>query len=223
MSESTYIEALRRAKADLTKAIMARDQLNLEIVRLQQLVRALTYQAVKKDEMTKTDAEAPAEVIGFTEAVLTIVRASEEALTARNIRDRLVELGYELGRYANPLGFVHSVLGRLEEQGKIRQSQPGVYVFNNAFFQALLRAGIDSVPPSPGDIPELSVQSPPAKPELTSRQQQLINLVAKGLTNKEIASHLNLSEFTVKNHLKRILKYADEGRRSEALGKNRTA
>jgi len=41
---------------------------------------------------------------------------------------------------------------------------------------------------------------------LTLRQQQLISLVAKGLTNKEIASQLNLSEFTVKNHIHRIMR-----------------
>ncbi|MGB2629079.1 MAG: response regulator transcription factor, partial [Candidatus Acidiferrum sp.] len=32
---------------------------------------------------------------------------------------------------------------------------------------------------------------------LTHRQLQLMNLVAQGLTNKEIAAHVNLSEFTV--------------------------
>ena len=40
-----------------------------------------------------------------------------------------------------------------------------------------------------------------ARPNLTLRQQQLVGLVAKGLTNKEIASRLNFSEYTVKNHL----------------------
>jgi len=49
------------------------------------------------------------------------------------------------------------------------------------------------------------------------RQQQLVTLVAKGLTNKEIASHLNLSEFTVRNHIHRILKQVDAGSRSEAV------
>ena len=55
------------------------------------------------------------------------------------------------------------------------------------------------------------------KPDLTLRQQQLVTLVAKGLTNKEIASHLNLSEFTVRNHIHRILKQVDAGSRSEAV------
>ena len=52
---------------------------------------------------------------------------------------------------------------------------------------------------------------------LTIRQQQLISLVAKGLTNKEIASHLNLSEFTIKNHLHRIMKHVEAGSRHEVV------
>ncbi len=55
------------------------------------------------------------------------------------------------------------------------------------------------------------------RPSLTLRQQRLIALVAKGLTNKEIASRLNISEFTVKNHIHRILKNVDAGSRSQAV------
>jgi DNA-binding NarL/FixJ family response regulator len=40
---------------------------------------------------------------------------------------------------------------------------------------------------------------------LTRREQQLVPLIAQGYTNKEIASHFNLSEQTVKNHIHRIL------------------
>lgn len=39
---------------------------------------------------------------------------------------------------------------------------------------------------------------------LTRREQQLIPLIAKGFTNKEIANHFCLSEQTVKNHLYRM-------------------
>ena len=41
---------------------------------------------------------------------------------------------------------------------------------------------------------------------LTRRQQLLVPMIAQGLTNKEIASHLNLSEQTVKNHVHGILR-----------------
>jgi DNA-binding NarL/FixJ family response regulator len=52
---------------------------------------------------------------------------------------------------------------------------------------------------------------------LTMRQQQLISLVASGLTNKEIASQLNLSEFTIKNHLHRIMKQVEVESRYEMV------
>ncbi len=64
---------------------------------------------------------------------------------------------------------------------------------------------------------EMSLQNSTSRPDLTLRQQQLVTLVAKGLTNKEIASHLNLSEFTVRNHIHKILKQVDAGSRSEAV------
>jgi DNA-binding NarL/FixJ family response regulator len=64
---------------------------------------------------------------------------------------------------------------------------------------------------------EMTLQNSTSRPDLTLRQQQLVTLVAKGLTNKEIASHLNLSEFTVRNHIHKILKQVDAGSRSEAV------
>jgi len=41
---------------------------------------------------------------------------------------------------------------------------------------------------------------------LSRREQQLVGLIRHGLSNKEIGSHLNLSEQTVKNHIHRILR-----------------
>lgn len=41
---------------------------------------------------------------------------------------------------------------------------------------------------------------------LTRREEQLMPLIDRGLTNKEIAAQLNLSEKTVKNHVHRILR-----------------
>lgn len=64
---------------------------------------------------------------------------------------------------------------------------------------------------------ETRVKHKNLKPDLTLRQQQLIALVAKGLTNKEIASRLNLSAFTVRNHIHRILKQVAAESRSQAV------
>jgi DNA-binding NarL/FixJ family response regulator len=56
-----------------------------------------------------------------------------------------------------------------------------------------------------------------SKVVLTLRQQKLMRLVTNGLTNKEIAEELHLSEYTVKNHMSRILKQLDAENRSEAV------
>jgi DNA-binding NarL/FixJ family response regulator len=55
-----------------------------------------------------------------------------------------------------------------------------------------------------------------ARFELTQRQRQLMSLVAMGMSNKEIATNLNLSEFTVKNHIYRVMKQVDAQTRHEA-------
>ncbi len=52
--------------------------------------------------------------------------------------------------------------------------------------------------------------------DLTRRQRELMSLVAMGLSNKEIAANLNLSEFTVKNHIYRVMKQVDAQNRHEA-------
>jgi DNA-binding NarL/FixJ family response regulator len=41
---------------------------------------------------------------------------------------------------------------------------------------------------------------------LSRREQQLTQMIGEGLTNKEIASQLNLSEQTIKNHVHRMLR-----------------
>jgi DNA-binding CsgD family transcriptional regulator len=37
------------------------------------------------------------------------------------------------------------------------------------------------------------------------------------MTNKEIAASLNLSQFTVKNHLRRVMRQVDASSRSDAV------
>jgi DNA-binding NarL/FixJ family response regulator len=51
----------------------------------------------------------------------------------------------------------------------------------------------------------------------TRREQQVIPLIAQGLTNKEIACELGLSEQTVKNHVHRIMRKAGIGERLQIV------
>ena len=63
---------------------------------------------------------------------------------------------------------------------------------------------------------EAEQQGSPAN-ELTCRQRQLMALVAKGMTNREIASSLRLSEFTVKNRIHRIMTHLQADSRHSAV------
>jgi len=50
---------------------------------------------------------------------------------------------------------------------------------------------------------------PPALDELTEREQEILLLVARGLTNDEIAARLIISPLTAKTHVRNILRKAD--------------
>ena len=56
---------------------------------------------------------------------------------------------------------------------------------------------------------------------LTRRQQQLVPLLSQGLTNKEIGSHLNISEQTVKNHIHEIMRRMGANNRLQVIDQAR--
>ena len=65
---------------------------------------------------------------------------------------------------------------------------------------------VEREPPTLVAVPE---QHPPADEpteRLTSREQEVALLVARGLTNRQIADELSISEHTVANHMRKILK-----------------
>lgn len=65
--------------------------------------------------------------------------------------------------------------------------------------------------------PESSYSTGATASRLTHRQVQLMNLVANGLSNKEIAASLNLSQYTVKNHLRRVMRQVEARNRYDAV------
>lgn len=139
MTDETYTQALRKAKAQLIRAIQEREKLDLEIARLNQLVKALSAE-LETDKPTRFDAmeETLASGVGFTDVIKSIVNRSEKPMTPKHVRDMVVMSGYDLSRYANPMAMIHQTLKRLAEQNRIREFSDGTYG-RTALYEALLK------------------------------------------------------------------------------------
>jgi DNA-binding NarL/FixJ family response regulator len=55
-------------------------------------------------------------------------------------------------------------------------------------------------------------------PLLTDREEQILKLIADGLTNREISGHLSISESTVENHVHHIYAKLGISNRAQAVG-----
>lgn len=64
-----------------------------------------------------------------------------------------------------------------------------------------------------------SMQNPPgqSKPPLTQRQELVLRCLLDGISNKEIADMLHVSEETVKTHVAAILRHFDVQNRTQAV------
>jgi len=76
-------------------------------------------------------------------------------------------------------------------------------------------ANIGLVPTANSRLNELAVGAP----RLTRRQKEVIQLIVKGMPNKEIARKLKLSHSTVKVHVADIMRKLDAANRTHAVAK----
>ena len=113
---SKYRRALQAARGELASLESAREQVDQRISQLRQTVGALSILCHEE-----------AEPRGFTEAVRDVLRASVEALTPAEVRDRLGSSGFAIDGYSNPLASIHVILKRLVTSGEARsfEGPPG--------------------------------------------------------------------------------------------------
>ena len=83
----------------------------------------------------------------------------------------------------------------------------------------LCRALFSQVAVQKPTLPNFDVQN---QLGLTRREQQLVEMVSHGFTNKEIAAKLHLSEQTVKNHVHRMMRKVGVRNRLQAVETVRT-
>lgn len=96
---------------------------------------------------------------------------------------------------AGAMGFVPKDASALDVVAAVRSVARGEAVCPPRFCRTLF------------DCVAQATESPKTKGRLvlTRRERQLVPMIEQGLTNKEIAQQLSLSEQTIKNHIHRIL------------------
>jgi two-component system, NarL family, response regulator YdfI len=142
-----------------------------------------------------------------------------------------------------PANSTDEALERLQAQGLLRDSR--VIILNNArassWTNHALRAGVRGILPSdvgamqleaaleavtrgliilhPGDTQPANDELEPIDyvEPLTAREREVLQMLAQGRGNKDIAARLNISEHTVKFHVASILGKLGAGTRTEAV------
>jgi len=87
----------------------------------------------------------------------------------------------------------------------------------------LVSCGGTCVPPSFVKHGSLAQAAPVAESNVTHRQREVLQLLAEGLSNKQIAYRLQLTEGTVKLHVAAILKSLGATNRTQAVSAGRSA
>src|SRR5271156_2916875 len=150
-----------------------------------------------------------------TEPNIVVLDSVSKALSQDRVVGRLLEARPEIGVVMVGMEADEGVFLRLVQEGVLG------YVLTDASAMEVGRAIRDVAAGEAVCPPSLSlalfrfVAQPQMIPprvsikksmDLSPRQQQVARLIREGLSNKELAARLNLSEQTVKNHVHRMLR-----------------
>jgi len=117
--------ALTKAKTKLDQLVSERTRIEKEIVDWKRVVDSLTAVSEEPSDELPADVNVGAALsslltLKFTDGVRTVLEAAGGTLTAPQIRDHLVNLGFDFSKYKQELVPLHNTLKRLEEQGEVK-------------------------------------------------------------------------------------------------------
>ena len=115
--------------------------------------------------------------LGLTDACRLIVRGAGVPVTSTDVRQRLQSIGFDLGKYANELAAIHTILKRLNESGELRLlargNEPGkhAYVWRHGPHAVVLGADIAAFMRDANlEREAMRAHDQPAPPKMKSRR-----------------------------------------------------
>jgi hypothetical protein len=116
-----YADALAGARKELDELLQKRADLDKRISTLQITIEGL---AALSDPAKPADAAPEAQQLdlqelGITDAIRAVLRESRVHMTAPQIRNSLVDRGYNVDRFASILTVIHNTVKRMHDQGEI--------------------------------------------------------------------------------------------------------
>ncbi|BCJ44731.1 DNA-binding response regulator [Actinoplanes ianthinogenes] len=112
---------------------------------------------------------------------------------------------------AGAVGYLTKDAGRVQIAQAVRAAAIGQAVLDPQVQQRLLAAAAGGAP-VPAAVPERELPD-----GLTAREAEVLRLIAAGLSNKEIAQRLYVTEVTVKSHINRLFAKAGVRDRAQAV------
>ena len=150
----------------------------------------------------------------FTLAVIDLSLQGENNTWDKGVIDPNLD-GYKLLNATRSEGIPTIVVSGITEPEEIQriydEHSISAYIEKQAFDRAAFRRVVEET--------KLTYQSQSELSALTEREREVLDLLAQGLTNKEMAEKLYITTNTVKRHLKAIFEKLDVHTRTAATAK----
>lgn len=126
-AKKMYESAMDRLKELLRQEVEIKDQISHWGPIVEQLAR-LSGETIDHDiasrelKRNETSAQEAGQEMGLTEAIRWVFRQPLLLpLRPTQVRDRMAEMGYDLGKYKHVMPPIHNTLKRMKEAGEIRE------------------------------------------------------------------------------------------------------